>query len=211
MRRATPSRQSIPGAFTPATAVRAISWRCCKSAGTARRRRRSRPAARGPRPARRKARPRHARLPPGAGRKRRFPGGGKSRGRDFSVRVFPRRRTASAGVPRNRAVRAPPGRMRPGGRPARGAGGRMRGQRGTGTFCAGASPVYGIRRAMRQCRTPDAGGPAHGRVASRRGDPGGNRRAGWAAVLADGFPLGFGKQSGGVVKNHYPKGLRNLK
>ena len=34
---------------------------------------------------------------------------------------------------------------------------------------------------------------------------------GWAAVLADGFPLGFGKQSGGVVKNHYPKGLRNLK
>ena len=29
---------------------------------------------------------------------------------------------------------------------------------------------------------------------------------GWAAVLADGFPLGFGKQSGGVVKNHYPKG-----
>ena len=39
----TPSRQSIPGAFTPATAVRAISWRCCKSAGTAHRRRRSRP------------------------------------------------------------------------------------------------------------------------------------------------------------------------
>ena len=34
---------------------------------------------------------------------------------------------------------------------------------------------------------------------------------GWAVVLADGFPLGFGKQSGGVVKNHYPKGLRNLK
>lgn len=33
---------------------------------------------------------------------------------------------------------------------------------------------------------------------------------GWTAVLADGFPLGFGKQSGGTVKNHYPKGLRNL-
>ncbi len=33
---------------------------------------------------------------------------------------------------------------------------------------------------------------------------------GWTAVLVDGFPLGFGKQSGGVVKNHYPKGLRNL-
>lgn len=33
---------------------------------------------------------------------------------------------------------------------------------------------------------------------------------GWTAVLVDGFPLGFGKTSGGVVKNHYPKGLRNL-
>lgn len=34
---------------------------------------------------------------------------------------------------------------------------------------------------------------------------------GYAAVLCDGFPLGFGKQSGGRLKNHYPKGLRNLK
>lgn len=33
---------------------------------------------------------------------------------------------------------------------------------------------------------------------------------GWTAVLVDGFPLGFGKTSGGAVKNHYPKGLRNL-
>ncbi len=33
---------------------------------------------------------------------------------------------------------------------------------------------------------------------------------GWAAVLVDGFPLGFGRQSGGVVKNRYPKGLRAL-
>ena len=80
----------------------------------------------------------------------------------------------------------------------------MRGQRGTGTFCAGASPVYGIRRAMRQCRTPDAGGPGEA-IPAETAAPG------WAAVLADGFPLGFGKQSGGVVKNHYPKGLRNLK
>ena len=60
---------------------------------------------------------------------------------------------------------------------------------------------------MRQCRTPDAGGPAPGRVAI----PAETAAPGWAAVLADGFPLGFGKQSGGVVKNHYPKGLRNLK
>jgi len=33
-------------------------------------------------------------------------------------------------------------------------------------------------------------------------------RNGWTAVLADGFPIGWGKASGGVVKNHYPKGLR---
>lgn len=31
---------------------------------------------------------------------------------------------------------------------------------------------------------------------------------GWTVVLADGFPIGFGKQSGGSLKNHYPKGLR---
>ena len=31
---------------------------------------------------------------------------------------------------------------------------------------------------------------------------------GWALVLADGFPLGWGKLSGGLLKNHYPKGLR---
>lgn len=33
---------------------------------------------------------------------------------------------------------------------------------------------------------------------------------GWTAVLVDGFPLGWGKCSGGRLKNHYPKGLRNL-
>ena len=33
---------------------------------------------------------------------------------------------------------------------------------------------------------------------------------GWCAVLVDGFPLGGAKVSGGVAKNHYPKGLRLL-
>lgn len=32
---------------------------------------------------------------------------------------------------------------------------------------------------------------------------------GYAAILVDGCPLGGGKVSGGVCKNHYPKGLRN--
>ncbi len=31
---------------------------------------------------------------------------------------------------------------------------------------------------------------------------------GWALVCVDGFPLGWGKVTDGVLKNHYPKGLR---
>ena len=33
---------------------------------------------------------------------------------------------------------------------------------------------------------------------------------GWCALLVDGLPLGGGKASGGRIKNHYPKGLRDL-
>lgn len=32
--------------------------------------------------------------------------------------------------------------------------------------------------------------------------------AGWTVVTVDGFPLGWGKQVGGQLKNHYPKGWR---
>lgn len=39
--------------------------------------------------------------------------------------------------------------------------------------------------------------------------PGGGDR-GWLAVTYDGFPLGWGKEAKGVVKNFYPKGLRRL-
>ena len=34
---------------------------------------------------------------------------------------------------------------------------------------------------------------------------------GFAAVMVESMTLGFGKASGGVLKNRYPKGLRNLK
>ncbi len=34
--------------------------------------------------------------------------------------------------------------------------------------------------------------------------------SGYTAVLVEGIPLGFGKASNGVLKNHYPKGLRTL-
>jgi NOL1/NOP2/fmu family ribosome biogenesis protein len=33
---------------------------------------------------------------------------------------------------------------------------------------------------------------------------------GWGIVCADVYPLGWGKSSGGIVKNHYPKALRTL-
>ncbi|MCM1136175.1 MAG: RNA methyltransferase, partial [Clostridium sp.] len=31
---------------------------------------------------------------------------------------------------------------------------------------------------------------------------------GWYLITVDGYSLGWGKLSGGVMKNHYPKGLR---
>lgn len=36
-------------------------------------------------------------------------------------------------------------------------------------------------------------------------------KTGFTGVAADGVMIGFGKASGGVLKNRYPKGLRNLK
>ena len=33
-------------------------------------------------------------------------------------------------------------------------------------------------------------------------------KSGWCAVCAGGYPIGWGKGSGGVLKNHYPKRLR---
>lgn len=34
------------------------------------------------------------------------------------------------------------------------------------------------------------------------------KEKGWTAVTVNGYPLGWGKASGGILKNHYPKGLR---
>jgi NOL1/NOP2/fmu family ribosome biogenesis protein len=33
-------------------------------------------------------------------------------------------------------------------------------------------------------------------------------KPGWVLIAFDGFSLGWGKRSGDVIKNHYPKGLR---
>ena len=31
---------------------------------------------------------------------------------------------------------------------------------------------------------------------------------GWYLITVDGFGIGWGKLAGGIMKNHYPKGLR---
>ena len=31
---------------------------------------------------------------------------------------------------------------------------------------------------------------------------------GWYLICVDGFSIGWGKLAGGIMKNHYPKGLR---
>ncbi|WP_330390822.1 methyltransferase RsmF C-terminal domain-like protein [Lacrimispora sphenoides] len=35
----------------------------------------------------------------------------------------------------------------------------------------------------------------------------GNKK-GWVLVNTDGYSIGFAKLAGGILKNHYPKGLR---
>lgn len=35
-----------------------------------------------------------------------------------------------------------------------------------------------------------------------------NQSRGWALVTVEGIPLGWGKESNGFLKNHYPKGRR---
>lgn len=37
-----------------------------------------------------------------------------------------------------------------------------------------------------------------------------NENRGWVLVSVEGIPLGWGKESAGVIKNHYPKGLRKV-
>jgi NOL1/NOP2/fmu family ribosome biogenesis protein len=37
-----------------------------------------------------------------------------------------------------------------------------------------------------------------------------NGPAGWTLVAWNGWPLGWGRAAGGILKNHYPKGLRTM-
>ena len=209
---APPSRQSIPGAFTPATAVRAISWRCCKKRGD------------GAPPEAEQARPRAARGQRGAKRGRDMRacrpaqgGNGVSRaearaeGEAFLREYFP----GAAQLPLECRGTELFVLSREGCGPAEGLrvvqAGVCAGSAARGRFV----PAHHLFMAYgAQCANAERLTLADPRTAAwLRGEaiPAETAAPGWAAVLADGFPLGFGKQSGGVVKNHYPKGLRNLK
>ena len=66
-------------------------------------------------------------------------------------------------------------------------------------------------RAEQAKRTLDLPGDGADVLAYLRGETLPCAQKGWVLVTVDGWPLGWGKASGGVLKNHYPKGLRRVK
>lgn len=80
-----------------------------------------------------------------------------------------------------------------------------------GTFAGGRfTPAHGLAMtlAVGECQRvealdfEEAARFLSGETLNKPGAPG------WALMAFDGFPLGWGKRSGDVIKNHYPKGLR---
>lgn len=73
-------------------------------------------------------------------------------------------------------------------------------------------PAHGLAMALREeeasrvCRLNGAGEEAARYINGETLSVGGEK--GWTLVTVDGYSLGWGKQAGGVLKNHYPKGLR---
>ena len=45
-------------------------------------------------------------------------------------------------------------------------------------------------------------GTVNGQTINREGEKG------WYLITTDGYSIGWGKLAGGIMKNHYPKGLR---
>lgn len=71
-------------------------------------------------------------------------------------------------------------------------------------------PAHALALALKPCESvrccsldvQEAGEYLKGAVFERQGEKG------WTLMLVDGYSAGWGKQAGGMVKNHYPKGLR---
>lgn len=74
-------------------------------------------------------------------------------------------------------------------------------------------PSHGLALALEpkhvgQCLRLDAEGPETAAYLAGNTLPAPEGRKGWVLVCADDYPLGWAKAAGGVLKNHYPKGLR---
>ena len=67
-----------------------------------------------------------------------------------------------------------------------------------------ASKTYNLRNTVDLTSdSPELAAYLRGETLNAPGDNG------WCVITVDGYPLGLGKRVNGVVKNHYPKGLRN--
>jgi 16S rRNA C967 or C1407 C5-methylase (RsmB/RsmF family)/NOL1/NOP2/fmu family ribosome biogenesis protein len=62
-----------------------------------------------------------------------------------------------------------------------------------------------VARRVRELDEDEAAGWVRGETLDARG------LAGWTLVTWRGWPLGWGRGAGGVLKNHYPKGLRTMR
>ena len=72
-------------------------------------------------------------------------------------------------------------------------------------------PAHALALALRQFPN-SVSYPAGSReiAAYLRGETLSGESTGWTLICVDGYPLGWAKGSGGILKNHYPKGLRRL-
>ncbi len=68
-----------------------------------------------------------------------------------------------------------------------------------------ATSYYAAKLMQREEITPDAA------LRYMSGNPAEGSSIGWTVICCGGMPLGWGKGSNGVIKNHYPKGLWNAR
>ena len=70
-------------------------------------------------------------------------------------------------------------------------------------------PAHALALWLRACGNMEDYAPESREMAAYlHGDVIPSAKTGWCLVTAGGFPIGWGKCDGKVLKNHYPKGLR---
>ena len=70
-------------------------------------------------------------------------------------------------------------------------------------------PAHALALWLHGCnRTQELPAGSQEIAAYMHGDVVPSAQKGWCLVMADGYPIGWGKGDGNVLKNHYPKGLR---